>query len=324
MKRRDLLKGAAGATMTGLSGMAFGQSGSMGTASYIKYVVPFAPGGLTDVLARIVAQKLNAMLGISVIVENKSGAHAQIGADFVAKAAGDGNTILAINQAHAVNVSLFPHAPFSLSKDLRTVALLADSPMAIVVPSASSIKTFRDLMAVSKTKPLNASSAGSGSGPHLALELFNDLNGSSITHVPYRGGAPSLTDLISGVVDVSFANYPQALPHIKSGRLRFLANCSEKRHPDFPDVPTARESGMPKLLMENWTGVMVPASTPNDIVDKYSKALVKIVSAPEMAAALQDRGFIVNAKGHKEFDAFLKSEIERWAAVVKKADIKAS
>lgn len=324
MKRRDLLKGAAGAAMTGLSGMAFGQSGFMGTASSIKYVVPFAPGGLTDVMARLVAQKLNAMLGISVIVENKSGAHAQIGADFVAKAAGDGNTILAINQAHAVNVSLFPHAPFSLSKDLRTVALLADSPMAIVVPSTSSIKTFRDLMAVSKTKPLNAGSAGSGSGPHLALELFNDLNGSSITHVPYRGGAPSLTDLISGVVDVSFANYPQALPHIKSGRLRFLANCSEKRHPDFPDVPTARESGMPTLVMENWTGIMVPASTPNDIVDKYSKALIKIVSAPEMAAALQGRGFIVNAKGHKEFDAFLKSEIERWAAVVKKADIKAS
>ena len=322
MKRRDILKGAAGAALAGMSGLAFGQAGFLRSGSTIKYVVPFAPGGLTDVMARLVAQKLNASLNIPVIVENKSGAHAQIGADYVAKAAGDGATILAVNQAHAVNVSLFPQAPFSLTKDLRAVALLADSPMAIVVPANSPIKTFKELMAISKTKPLNASSAGNGSGPHLALELFNDLNGSKITHVPYRGGAPSLTDLISGVVDVSFANYPQALPHIKSGKLRFLANCSEKRHPDFPDVPTARESGMPNLIMENWTGIMAPASTPDDIVERYSKELTKIVSDPAMAAALQERGFIVNAKGHKEFDKFLRSEVERWAAVVKKADIK--
>lgn len=322
MKRRDILKGVAGAALAGMSGLAFGQAGFLRSGSTIKYVVPFAPGGLTDVMARIVAQKLNASLNIPVIVENKSGAHAQIGADYVAKAVGDGTTILAVNQAHAVNVSLFPQAPFSLTKDLRAVALLADSPMAIVVPANSPIKTFKDLMAVSKTKALNASSAGSGSGPHLALELFNDLNGSKITHVPYRGGAPSLTDLISGVVDVSFANYPQALPHIKSGKLRFLANCSEKRHPDFPDVPTAAESGMPKLLMENWTGIMAPASTPDDIVARYSKEFTRIVSNPAMAAALQERGFIVNAMDHKKFDTFLRSEVERWAAVVKKADIK--
>lgn len=323
MKRRDLLLGSAGLCLSGLPALASAQAVFPRPGSTIKYVVPFEAGGLTDIMARIIAQKLNTSWNTPVIVENRSGGNAQIGADHVAKAAADGYTILAVNQAHAANVTLFPNAPFKLARDLRPVALLADSPMAVVVPAASPIKTFKELMVVAKKGTLNAASAGNGSGPHLTLELFNDLNDSTATHVPYRGGAPSLTDLIAGRTDVSFANFPQALPHIKSGKLRMLATCSTTRHPDFPNVPTARESGMPELIMDNWTGILVPAQTPDAIVEKYSKELVKIVSQPEVAEALQQRGFRVNAKNHTEFASFMKSEVERWARVIKKANITA-
>jgi tripartite-type tricarboxylate transporter receptor subunit TctC len=322
MKRRDILLGAASSALLGVPGLSWGQAAAFPKAgTTIKYIVPFAPGGLTDIMARIVGQKLNLNLGVPVIVENKSGGNAQIGAEYVAKSVSDGTQILAVNQAHAANVSLFPNASYSMSKDLRAVALLADSPMAIIVPANSPIKTLKDLMVAAKKGNLSAASAGSGSAPHLALELFNDLNDSKVLHVPYRGGAPSLTDVIAGRVDVSFANYPQALPHIKSGRVRMIATCSLKRHPDFPQVPTARESGMPDLLMENWTGVMAHAKTPDAVVERYSRELVKIVSMPELAEGLLQRGFVVNAKGHEEFAPFLKSEIERWARVIKKANI---
>jgi tripartite-type tricarboxylate transporter receptor subunit TctC len=176
-------------------------------------------------------------------------------------------------------------------------------------------------MQAAKARSLNAGSAGNGSGPHLALELFNDLTGSTITHVPYRGGAPALNELIAGRLDVNFANYPQALPHIKSGKLHLVAICSTTRHPDFPNVPTARESGVPELVMENWTGVMAPAATPDSVVERLSSELVKIVSQPEMAEGLLQRGFRVNAKGRAEFAVFLKSEVDRWGRLIKKAKI---
>jgi len=321
MKRRDLLLGSASISIPGIPGLSLAQTVFPKPGTTIKYIVPFAAGGLTDVMARIIAQKLNASWGTPVVVENRSGGDAQIGAEYVAKSAPDGIHLLAVNQAHAANVSLFPHASFSLAKDLRPVALLADSPMAIVVPANSALNTLKDLMLAAKKRNLNAGSAGGGSGPHLALELFNDLNNSKVAHIPYRGGAPSLTDLIAGRLDVSFANFPQALPHIKSGKLKMLAICSLTRHPDFPNVPTAREAGMPDLLMENWTGIMVQANTPDAIVEKYSREFVRIVSLPELADGLLQRGFRVNAKGHAEFAPFLKSEVDRWAKVIKKANI---
>lgn len=323
MKRRDILLGAASASLLGIPGLTLGQTAFPSRDMTIKYVVPFAPGGLTDIMARIVGQKLSTNWNVPVVVENRSGGSAQIGAEYVAKAISDGSLILAVNQAHAANTSLFPKAAYSLTKDLRAVALLADSPMAVVVATGSPIKTFKDLMTMSKTGSLNAGSAGSGSAPHLALELFNDLNNCKIAHVPYRGGAPSMTDLIAGRLDVSFANYPQALSHIKSGRLRMLATCSLKRHPDFPQVPTARESGMPEMVMENWTGVMAHANTPDAVIEKYSRELVKIITLPELAEGLLQKGFVVNAKGYKEFGPYLNSEIERWAKVIKKANITA-
>ena len=311
------------AAATALSRAAWAQAEFPQAGSNVKLVVPFVAGGLTDVMARIVGQRLGENWKLNVVIDNRGGANAQTGADIVAKGVADGSQILAITQSHAVNVSLFPNAPFSLTRDLRPVALLADSPMLVVVPTASAIKDFRQLMAVSKSKSLNASSAGSGSGPHLTLELFNDLNGSKIVHVPYKGGAPSMTDLIAGHVDVSFSNFPNSLPFVKSGQLRALAICSLTRHPDLPDVPTAREAGLPDLVVENWTAMMAPARTPDTVVDRYSREFLKIMNTPDITDKVQQKGYRVRALGADEFGRYLKGEIERWARVVRNAKITA-
>jgi tripartite-type tricarboxylate transporter receptor subunit TctC len=323
MQRRRIVVGsaAAGATLLGGPFVARAQSEWPTPGGTLRYVVPFAAGGLTDVLARLVAQRLAENWKVNVLVDNRAGANAQLGADFVAKGPSDGSQILAITQSHAVNVSLFPNAPFSFTRDLRPLALLADSAMLVVVPANSTIRDFKQLVTVSKTKALNASSAGSGSGPHLTLELFNDLNGSKIQHVPYKGGAPSITDLIAGHVDVSFSNLPNSLSFVKDGRLRALAVCSMTRHPDVPEVPTAREAGMPDLVVENWTAVMAPAKTPDAIAERYSRELVKIMNTPDIADKAAQRGYRVNAKGADEFGPYLKSEIERWGRVVRTAKI---
>ena len=325
MKRRDALAGlsaAAGASLVGWPLASKAQQEFPAPGSTVKYVVPFVAGGLTDVMARIVAQRLAENWRVNVVIDNRGGGNAQTGADYAAKSVSDGSQILAITQSHAVNVSLFPNAPFSLTKDLRPVALLADSPMLVVVPAASPIRDFRQLMALSKTKDLSASSAGSGSGPHLTLELFNDLNASKIVHVPYKGGAPSINDLVAGHVDLSFSNFPNSIAFVKAGSLRALAICSLTRHPDLPDVPTAREAGMPELVVENWTGVMAHAKTPDAVVERYSRELVKIITTPDIAEKATQRGYRVNAKGSEEFGRYLKTEIERWGRVVRTAKIK--
>jgi tripartite-type tricarboxylate transporter receptor subunit TctC len=325
MKRRDALLGlGAGAAWMVMGGSAFAQHEFPPPGITIRYVVPFEPGGLTDIMARIAGQRLAENWKVNVVIENRGGGNAQIGAAHVARSPViDGSQILAITQSHAVNVTLFPDAPFSLTRDLRPVALLADSPMLVVVPVASTLRDFRQLMAESRARSLTASSAGVGTGPHLTLELFNQLNGSRIVHVPYKGGAPSMTDLVGGHVDVSFANYPAALPFVKSGNLRPLAICSQARHPDLPDVPTAHEAGLPGLVVENWTGVMANAKTPDAIVEKYSRELVKIMKTPDIAGKAEQNGYRVNAMDSEEFGRHLKAEIERWGRVVTKAGIKA-
>lgn len=321
MKRRELVLGAAGTALAALPFLAHAQAFPK-PGSTLKYVVPFAAGGLTDVMARTVAQKLSEAWKASVIVENKAGGNGQIGADFVAKSASDGNTVLAITLTHAANVTLFPQAPYSFTKDLRPVALLAGSPMLIVVPASSAIKSLSDLMAAAKAKQLNAGSSGNGSPPHLTMALFSDLNKTQMTHVPYRGGAPSMTDLIGGQLDVVFSNFPESIAHVKGGKLRALAICSPARHPMLPDVPTTTEAGLPALLVENWTAVMMPAATPDAIVERYSREMIKIMFSPEVEERARLQGFQVTPKGSGDFDVFLKSEIARWARVINVAHIK--
>ena len=323
MKRRDIVLASAGAAL-GVA-PAWGQPQVFPKpGATLKYVVPFAPGGLTDVMARTVAQKLTEAWKVSVIVENKAGGNAQIGADQVAKSTPDGSSLLAITLTHAANVALFPDAPYSFTKDLRPVALLAGSPMLVVVPTGSAIKDFKDLMAVSKTKQLNAGSSGNGTPPHLTMALFNDLNKTQMTHVPYRGGAPSMTDLIGGQLDVIFSNFPESIAHVKGGKLRALALCSLSRHPMLPDVPTAIETGMAGLFVENWTAAMIQAKTPDAIVDRYSREIIKIMFSAEVEERARQQGFRVTPKGPDDFAIFLKSEIERWSRIIRTAKITAT
>ncbi len=323
MQRRSLvLSGlAASAGLTSLPSLAqdFPRAGTN-----LKYVVPFPAGGLTDMIARVVAQRLSEDWKVPFVVENKAGGNGQIGADQVAKGPSDGSQVLAITLTHAANFSLFPAAPYNFVKDLRPVALLAGSPMLIVVPANSPIASFKDLMVVSKTKMLNAGSSGNGTPPHLTMALFNDLNKSKMTHVPYRGGAPSMTDLIGGTLDIIFSNFPESIVHVKSGKLKALAICSLGRSALLPDVPAAFESGMPGLFVENWTAAMVHAKTPDNIVEKYAREMIKVMYSREVEERAKAQGFKISPKGTADFAAFLQSEISRWSRLIKTAKITAT
>ena len=320
MQRRDLLLTGAAAVIPGGAWAQASEYPKPG--STIRYVVPFPPGGLTDVMARLVGQQLGARWGVNVVVDNKAGSGGQIGAAEVAKATGDGQTLLAITLTHAANVTLFKgRAPYDFQKDLKPVALLAGSPMLVVVPAASPIKDLKDLMAQAKANKLNAGSSGNGTPPHLTLELFNDITRSQIQHVPYKGGAPSMTDLIGAQLDLVFSNLPESMPHVKSGKLRALAIASTARHPLVPDVPTTAEAGLAALQVENWTAIMVPTGTPDAAVEKLAAEVMKIMASPDIEERARTQGFHVDPRGPQVFGAFLKSEIERWAKIIAAAKI---
>jgi tripartite-type tricarboxylate transporter receptor subunit TctC len=320
LNRREMLI-AAGA----LSWMPGGWAqASAQVPATIKYVVPFPPGGLTDVMARIAAARLAEALKVLVIVENKAGGNAQIGAEQVAKGPSDGSQILAITLAHAANATLFPQARYDLLKDLKPVALLAGSPMLVVVPANSQIMDFQGLMQAARSRELTAGSSGNGTPPHLAMALFNQINKSEMTHVPYRGGAPSMTDLIGGQLEVIFSNYPESSAHVRSGKLRPLAFCSAARNPQMPDVPTTAEAGMPGLLVENWTASMVHASTPPALIDRYSRELVKTMFTPEVEERAKVLGFNPNPMGAEAFAGFLRNEVSRWQRIITSAKITAT
>ena len=318
ISRRELM----GASLALSSPMAWAQGTSL--PSTVRYVVPFAPGGLTDVMARMAATQLARELKITMVVENKAGANAQIGAEQVALGPSDGSQILAITLTHAANASLFPNARYKLLQDLAPVALLAGSPMLIVVPADSPIRDFAGLVSASRNRNLNAGSSGNGTPPHLTMALFNDLNKSTMTHVPYKGGAPSMTDLIGGQLDVVFSNYPESVAHVRSGRLRPLAFCSAERNPQLPDVPTTGEVGMPGLVVENWTAAMVQARTAPALIDRYARELIKVMFTPEIEERARTLGFRPNPMGTEAFSAFLQSEVSRWGRIIRAARITAT
>ncbi len=287
----------------------------------VKYVVPFPPGGLTDVMARNVGQKLSERWKQPVVIDNRAGGNAQIGADVVAKSAADAYTLLAVTLTHAVNVTLFPAAPYSLQKDLAPVAVLGSLPLMIVVNTASPIRSMADLVAAGKARTLNAGSSGNGTPPHLGLELLAQQAGFKLQHIPYKGGTPSLTDLIGGQIDLIVSNFPESLPHVKGGKLRALAVTSKERHPLLPDVPTTAEVGYPQLGITNWTAIMVPAATPATIVAKINADANSVLAEPEMKSRIINQGFEPVAMTPAESRAFFDAEIARWGKLVREAGI---
>ncbi len=291
----------------------------------VRYIVPFTPAGLTDIMARIIAQRLAEMWQRPVVVENRPGGNALIGADAVAKSPPDGHTLLAITLTHAVNVSLFPQAPYNLMRDLVPISVLGSLPLLVVVNAANPARSLEELAALSRTRVLNAGSSGNGSPPHLGLELFRAgaRAGGNITHVTYRGGAPSVTDLVAGNLDFMVSNLPECIAQVQAGRLRALATTGEARHRSLPDVPTVREAGMPTLTMTNWTAMLAPAATPAPVLRAIEEATLRVAREPDTTRRIIEAGFDLEAKPADASRTFMEAEVTRWGALVREAGIRA-
>jgi tripartite-type tricarboxylate transporter receptor subunit TctC len=324
MERRKILLASFGVSLLAKSGFSIAQGQApafLKAGTPIKYVVPYAAGGLTDIVARAIAQRLSENWKVSVVVDNKTGANGQIGAQYIAQSAPDGSQLLAITLSHAANVTLLPNSGYSFVRDLRPVALLIGSPMLIVVPENSPVKDFKDLIATARKRRLNAGSGGNGTPQHLTMALFNQLTGTTMTHVPFRGGAPAVGALVGGQLDVVFANFPEAIANVQGNKLRALAVCSASRHAMIPEVPTTAELGMSDLVVENWNAAMIQVNTPDAVVDQYSREMVRIMSSPELEAQAKRLGFTLTPKPASEAAAFIKTEIERWKRVIQAANI---
>jgi len=291
----------------------------------IRLVVPFPPGGATDILARDVAQKLTEAWGQQVIVDNRPGAGGNIGSELVAKSAPDGYTLeMGTVGTHAINASLYAKMPYDHVKDFVPVILVAGVPNVLVVNPAVPANSVAELIAYAKANPgkLNFASSGNGTSIHLSGELFKFMAGVQMTHVPYKGSAPALQDLIGGQVQLMFDNLPPSLPQIKAGKLRALAVTSLARAPALPDVPTMAEAGLPGYEASSWFGVLAPAGTPLAIVTKLNAEIAKWLATPEAKEKLSKQG--ANAAGGtpEDFAKHIAAETAKWAKVVKDSGAK--
>src|SRR4051812_1143452 len=291
----------------------------------IRYILPFPPGGGTDTLARIVGQKLGENVGQTVVMDNRPGAGANIGAEIAAHSVPDGYTILMGNIAHAVNMTLYNKPGYNLATDFAPITLLASTPNILVVHPSVAAKSVQELIALAKANPgkLNYASSGSGSSAHLAAELFKSMAGVNLTHVPYKGGGPAVTSLVGGETVVGFATAPSVIQQIKSGRLRGLAVTTLKRTPAAPDLPTIAESGVPKYDANTWYGALAPAKTPAPIVARLHTEFVKIMQSPDVLDRIAVLGYEASTNSSQEFAAYIKAEIAKWGKVVKATGIRA-
>jgi tripartite-type tricarboxylate transporter receptor subunit TctC len=318
--RRFTLRQLAAATAAVLLGPAalpaFAQAWP---AKPVRIVVPFAPGGSTDVVARMVAQKLSVVWGQTVVVENRAGAGGNVGADVVAKAPGDGYTLLMASGSITINPHLYKNMPFDTKKDLVPISNVASGPMLVVVPDGSPVKNLKDLIAAAKAKPgsINFGSAGVGSQVHLAAENFADAAGIDISHVPYKGEAPAYTDLIGSQTQFMVGNFAAASALLGPGRLRALAVTGKQRQPQLPDVPTASEAGLPGFENYGWFGLLAPAGTPAEVINKVHRDTAKVLGETETKARLYVQGMTPVATTPAEFGRQMESELVRWATVVK-------
>jgi tripartite-type tricarboxylate transporter receptor subunit TctC len=290
----------------------------------ITYIVPFPAGGTTDILARLIGQKLGPALGTTIVVDNKGGAGGSVGSEIASRAAPDGYTILGGTiSSHAINVSLYPKIGYDPVASFVPVSLIGTNPTVLVVNQASPYKTLQDVVAAGKAKKaLNSASAGSGTSQHLSLELLKSRAGIDITHIPYKGSGPAIQDVMAGQVDMMFDTTVVAGPHIESGKLRALAVTSAKRLPSMPNVPTVAESGVPGYEVISWQGIFAPAGTPKPIVDRLHAEVAKILREPEMQERLGKLGMQGAEMSTEQIAAFQKAEVAKWAAVIKAANIK--
>lgn len=293
-------------------------------AKPVRLIVPFAPGGSTDIVARVLGTELNRMWGQPVLVDNRAGGSTVIGTEIVAKAPPDGHTLLVTPAPFTIVPSLAAKLPYDPQKDFEPITLINTTPLVVVVHPAVPARNIKDLVALAKSKPgaLNYGSSGSGGSNHLAGELFNAMAGVKMVHVPYKGNAPALQDLVGGHVDAVFNGLTSALPLIKGGKLRALGMTSLKRSPALPEVPTLDEQGLKGFLAVAWNGLTAPAKTPKSIVDKINADVLKVVRAPELVEKLKAEGSDPVGSSVDAYAKFLRDEIAKWNKVIRAANIK--
>jgi tripartite-type tricarboxylate transporter receptor subunit TctC len=285
----------------------------------IRIVVPFPPGGSTDVIGRRIAEKFQASMGQPAIVENKPGAGGAVGAAEVARAAPDGHTLLiGVTGSNAVSYSLNPKLPYQ-PKDFAPVSLVVSAPLTIVVGPSVPARNLKELAALNQA--LNHGTPGNGTSMHLTAEMFNLAAGTKFVHVPYKGTAGALNDLIGGQIQMMFGDFLVMLPQVKAGKIRALAVTSAQRHPLLPEVPTVAESGYPGFEALSWQGLFAPAGTPPAVLEKLNAELVKAIGAPDMKEYFATQGFFVGGNSPADFRAFIDNEIPKWARIIKAANV---
>ena len=326
MQRRTLIQTAiAGLAATALPTFA---QGAWPTGKAITYMVPFPAGGTTDVLGRLISQKLGAVLGTSVVIDNRGGAGGSVGSEVASRATPDGYTMLGGTiSSHAINVSLYPKIGYDPIKSFAPVTLIGTNPVVLVVNAASPYKTLKDVLDASKAKQggLSSASAGTGTSQHLSLELLAYKSGVKFTHVPYKGSGPAIQDVIGGQVDMMFDTTVVAAPHIQSGKLRAIAVTSAKRLASMPDVPTIAESGVKGLTdfeVVSWQAIFVPTGTPAPVVERLHKEIRTILAQPDMQEKMKGFGMEPADMTTAQIAAFQKAEVEKWAQVIKAAGVK--
>jgi tripartite-type tricarboxylate transporter receptor subunit TctC len=304
-----------------LSGFAGIFAIAAGAADYptrpIRYVVAFAPGGINDIMARIVAQKLNESWGQPVVVDNRPGAGGNLAAELVSKTTPDGYTFMNISTAHTIAQTLYAKLNYSLARDLTPVVVLGTAPLILVVNPGIPAKNVSELIGWAKKNRLIYASGGAGVISHLSMEMFKVAAKIDATHVPYRGVGPAVPDLISGQAHVMFNAVPELFPHAKGGRLRIIATLTEKRHPFMPEVPTMIEQGYKEFVMGNWTGIVAPAKAPKEVVNRLAKEITRIIRSPEVSKRLVDMGVDPLGGTPEEFGQLIRLETERFGKAVK-------
>jgi tripartite-type tricarboxylate transporter receptor subunit TctC len=298
---------------------AFAQAQTWPTKQPIKFIVVYPPGGASDVTARLIATKLSESIGQSVNVENKPGANGIIATEFVAKSPPDGYTLLMANLGpNAINPVIYKKLPYDAIKDFSAITLTTIVPQFIVVSPSLPIYSVNDLISYAKANPgkVTFASAGNGASNHLSGELFNAMAGIKMQHIPYKGDAPGLVDVMAGQVNVALPTAIAAAPHVRSGKLRALAVTSTKRLPSFPDVPTVAET-LPGFEAVSWGGVMVPAGTPQPIINRLNTEILNILKMPDIAEKLNGLGAEIVGSSPQQFDAYVKSEIAKWGKVAR-------
>jgi tripartite-type tricarboxylate transporter receptor subunit TctC len=290
----------------------------------IRFILPNAPGGSNDVVARIIGEKMTANWGQQVVVDSRPGGNNVIAAEALLRSTPDGHTILLITAAHAINPLLLPDQPYDAIKDFAPVATLVGTQYILVLNAAVPANNLRDFIALAKSKPgqLNAAGSNTGGIQHLALELFNLVAGVKLQHVPYKGGGPGMIDLVAGQVQAAFNNAITVTPHIRSGKIKAVGVSGETRLPVLPQVPTFAEAGLPAYGARNWFGVVAPARTPKDTVQKLANEIARILALPDVKEKLANQGVEIFITGPDPFAAFIKTETAKYARIIKAANIR--